>query len=165
MIALDVDDVLAAFTPHAHEFHGVPMEKCNYWSERVMDARLGTHWFSKHIAHVEDFWRSIPRLSNPEDIDFEFHYYISSFPVEMYEIRKQWLLDNGFPDKPLVAASNKLEKCQELGVNVMIDDKPATIQGMIGTSVKGIHFVNEYAAFEPVGDYVVNNLNEVKKFL
>lgn len=165
MIAIDVDDVLAAFTPHAHAFHKVPMEKCDYWNERIMDERLGTHWFSKHIAPVEDFWRTLPVLSKPEDIDFDFHYYISSFPSEMYDLRVEWLKVNGFPNKPLIVANDKLKQCEHLGVNVMIDDKPSTIRNMIGSSVKGIHFVNHYAGFEPVGDYIVNNLREVKKFL
>lgn len=164
--ALDIDDILSAFTPHAHAFHNVRMdEKVDYWCERTMDERLGPKWFTGHIAHVEEFWLTLPILSQPKDIDFEFECYISSFPAEMYELRKEWLLVNKFPDRPLVAASNKLEVCQRLGIGVLIDDKPATIKQFNDNGLKGIHFHNHYAAFAPVGDFVVNNLNQVKNFL
>lgn len=165
-IALDVDDVLAAFTPHAHAFHKIPMDdKVDYWCERTMDARLGQYWFTEHIAPVENFWKTLPLLSDLKDIDFEVIYYISAFPEEMYQLRVDWLRDYGFPDAPLICTFNKLEKCLELGVTHLVDDKPATIQKLQGTNVKGIHFMAPYAGFDPVGEYVVNNLNEVKKFL
>lgn len=165
-IAIDVDDVLCAFTPHAHAFHGVPMpEKVDYWSEQVMDARLGQYWFSKHIAPIEEFWKTIPLLSKPEEIGFEIECYMSSFPPEMYEIRKEWLLVNKFPNVPLVVTTNKLTTCKKMGIDVIIDDKPQTIREMNENGILGIHFYNHYAGFDPVIPYVVFNLNQVKNFL
>jgi hypothetical protein len=165
-VALDVDDVLCQFTPHAHEFHKIPMdEKVDYWCERTMNSRLGTGWFSEHIAPVENFWKDIPLLSKPEDIDFEVFCYLSAFPETMYNIRVQWLKDNGFPEAPLICCYDKLAKCIELGVTHLVDDKPATILKLQGSPVKGIHYITPYAGFEPVGDAIVTNLKQVKQYL
>jgi hypothetical protein len=165
-IALDVDDVLAAFTPHAHDFHEMPMcETLDYWCVPTMDARLGQGWFMEHIAPVHEFWRTIPRLSNPEDIDFEVAYYISAFPEDMHDIRLNWLREHGFPEAPLICCSDKLAKCIELGVDVLVDDKPATIEKLKGSPVKGIHFLPYYAGFAPVGEHVITNLNQIKNHI
>jgi hypothetical protein len=165
-IALDVDDVLCQFAPYAHAFHKVPMpEKIDYWCERTMNGALGTGWFDQKIAPVEEFWRTIPILSKPEDINFDVSYYISAFPENMHKIRVEWLRQHGFPDAPLICTFDKLAKCIELGVTHLVDDKPATIQKLQGTSIKGIHFITPYAGFEPVGDAVITNLNQLNKYL
>lgn len=163
IIACDVDDCLAAFTPHAHKFYEKEMEKCHYWCTHTMDAKFGKDWFNK-IAPVEEFWKTLPRLSDPKDIDFEISYYISAFPQEMYQLRVDWLKEHGFPDAPLVVSMNKVETCKELGVDVLIDDKPQTIISLQGTGITGIHFMTEYAGFDPVGNYITN-LNQVNEVL
>lgn len=164
-IALDIDDVLAAFTPHVHAHYGKNLERCDYWCFKTMGEKFGESWFTTDIQHLREFWDTLPTLSSPSDIDFEVACYMSSFPSGMFESRMNWLRDHGFPERPLVISRNKLKDCLHLGIDVMVDDKPATIQEMIGSPVKGIHFINHYAGFEPVGDYIVNNLKEVRKFL
>ena len=47
-IALDVDDVLAAFVPHVHHHFGKTLEeKIDHWSVPLMNSRLGEGWFGK----------------------------------------------------------------------------------------------------------------------
>lgn len=162
-IALDVDDVLCKFTEHAHSYHGIKLKKCNYWCVDTMDVILGKGWF-KALASEWTFWETLQPLSDPADIDFEVFCYISSFPEDMYHLRVNWLKQHGFPEAPLYIASNKLEKCLELGVDILVDDKPATIETLQKSPVKGIHFITPYAGFEPVGDYITN-LNQVKNYL
>lgn len=162
-IALDVDDVLAAFCLHTSNFYGIPLEKRDYWCVKTMDAYYGEGWFSR-IAPVREFWETIPVLSNPSDIDFEVECYMSAFPEEMYDIRVEWLRKNGFPNAPLVVTFDKLEKCLELGITHLVDDKPAMIQKLQDSPVKGIHFITEYAGFEPVGNHVTS-LKQVKQYL
>jgi hypothetical protein len=164
IIALDVDDVLAAFTPHTHHYFNVPLVKCDYWDEGLTDEKFGKGWFSDVIALRKNFWETLPRLSDPSDIDFDVAYYISAFPEDLYEERKRWLREQGFPDRPLICAFDKLQKCRELGVDVLVDDKPATIKKLQGTDIKGIHFITPYAGFEPIGPHVTN-LNQVKNHL
>jgi hypothetical protein len=162
-IALDVDDVLAAFSSHAAAFHGEPLKKMDYWYYEDMDEYLGVDWFKK-IAPVEEFWKTLPILNPASDIDFNVDYYISSFPVEMFQHRVDWLKKYGYPDAPLIVASNKLEKCLELGIDVLVDDKPDTMRLFLGSPIKGIHFITPYAGFEPVGDFVTS-LKQVKPLL
>lgn len=161
IIALDIDDVLCRFTPHVHKYFNKELEKLDYWCPIVMNGKFGEGWFLGHIAPDEEFWATVPVLSLPEEIDFEFDYYISSFPREMYDVRMKWLKENKFPDKPLICSSNKLETCKELGVNVLVDDKAETIHHLLKNDILGIHFINEYAGFKPVGDFITN-LNQVK---
>lgn len=163
-IALDVDDVIAAFTLHVHNYYSKPLEsKVDYWSVPKMDEILGVGWF-KGIAGVKDFWDTIPVLSCPSNIDFEISCYMSSFPQEMYESRVTWLRNNGFPKAPLIVCSDKLSKCLELGVNILIDDKPEMMRSLLNSPVRGIHFITHYAGFEPVGNYVTS-LKQVKQYL
>lgn len=164
-VAMDVDDVIAAFTPHAHDFHKVPLEKCDYWCVQTMDKRLGQYWFGGHIAPVENFWKTLPVLNPASDIDFEVDCYISSFPPDMFQLRLDWLKQHGFPDAPLFATSDKLTIMRERGVTHLVDDKPATIKLLQGTEITGIHFMTDYAGFEPVGPYVITNLKQVKPIL
>lgn len=167
VVALDVDDVLCAFTPHACNFHKKEMpEKIHYWCENTMDGHLGEGWFNRSgIVEDVEFWKTIPRLSDPKDIDFTVSYYISAFPESMYDARIHWLKENGFPDAPLICTYDKLEKCKELGVTHLIDDKTMTIEKFKGSDIAAIHFIPPYAGFEPVGDKVIYNLSEVKNYL
>lgn len=164
-IALDVDDVLAAFTPHAHTFHGKELpNKLDYWSVPGMEERLGKGWFLDKLAQNNDFWKTIPVLSPATDIDFEIVCYISSFPIEMFHHRYKWLRDNGYPDAPLILASNKRDICTKLDIDILVDDKPETMKNLIGSGTRGIHFMTPYAGFEPVGEYITN-LKQLKQWL
>jgi hypothetical protein len=161
-IAIDVDDVLAAFTPHAHDFFGHELEVCDYWCPITMDGKFGTDWFNGKIAPIREFWDTLPLLSKPEDIDFDFECYISAFPFEMFESRWDWLQKHGFPNKPLICSFQKLAYCKENEIDTIIDDKPTTIKQFNEAGLKGIHFITPYAGFDPVGDCVITNLNQVK---
>lgn len=159
-IALDVDDVLAAFCKHVASFFNKPLIKQDYWCVQIMDEYYGKGWFHK-IAPIEEFWKTIPVLSDPKDINFPVHCYLSAFPEDMFNARVEWLRNHGFPDAPLICVSDKLQKCIELGITHLIDDKPATIQKLKDSPVQGIHFITDYAGFEPVGNFVTN-LNQVR---
>ena len=162
--ALDVDDVLAGFVPHAYNWFGKELKKVNYWDVPTMEVELGEGWFNK-IANEEKFWSTLPVLSHPRDINFDFDYYLTSFPIQMLHLREKWLKEHGFPNKDIVVANDKLKACKELGVGVLIDDKPATIQSLQDSEIKGIHFINHYAGFDMVGDRIVTHLSQVVEFL
>ena len=163
-IAIDIDDVLAAFTPYSHTFFGKELSKCDYWSVEEMDKILGKGWFSDKISKEVDFWKDIPILSNPETIDFEFEYYISSFPIERYDERVWWLIKNNFPSKYLIHSMDKLKVCKELEVEMLIDDKPETVRKFRENGLKALHFITPYAGFNPVGEYITD-LKQVKNYI
>lgn len=137
-IGLDVDDVLAGFYSAMCEKYGKELGQVDIWGE---DA---SHFVAKHWHKVKsdpEFWRTLPVISSPESITFDFDYYISAFPPEMFEAREAWLKENGFPDKPLLCTSDKLTTCREYGINVLVDDKGSTIhEVMCGGDVLGIRF-------------------------
>lgn len=162
-IALDVDDVLAAFTPHAHSYFKVPFEgRVNYWCEKTMDERLGNSWFHHDIALNHDFWHSLPVLTSPDKIDFDFDCYITALPDDLLELRLMWLRAHGFPERPVIISFDKLQTCIERGIDILIDDKPQTIEKLQGSPVRGLHFINHYAGFEPIGDFITC-LSQVKE--
>lgn len=164
-IALDVDDVLARFTIHAfNHFNKVMPEKLDHWSVPLMDKYLGENWIHK-VWLDEEFWGNIPILSSPELIDFNVACYISHFPKEMFKVRSEWLSKNGFPDRPLIWSADKLSTCRHLGIDVLVDDKPATMTSFLEQEdIKGLHFISHYADFKPVGAHI-KSLKEVKKQL
>lgn len=156
-IGLDVDDVICAFTPCVFNWLGKEMpEKLDYWSVEVMDKYLGKNWFTEIIQHEEEFWKGLHILSSPTNINFEISCYMSAFPTKMFHTRYQWLIDHGFPEAPLILTQNKLKVCKQLGMNILIDDKADTIKQLQDTEVRGIHFINEYADFEPIGEFITN---------
>lgn len=163
IISLDIDDVIAGFNRHLCLYYNKKLEKRHYWCTETMDREFGKGWFDE-VACDQVFWATLPKLSPPEDIDFEFDYYISAFPEEMREIREEWLDWWGYPKKPLIICQNKKEKCLELRVDILVDDKPSTIQSLMGTPVLGLHFLPWYAGFEPVGEHITN-LKQVKNYL
>jgi hypothetical protein len=165
-IAFDVDDVIAAFSLHAHNFLQVPMEgPLNYWCFDTMEKRLGDNWFDGKIVPNEQFWRTLPVLSKPEDIQVDVACYMSSFPPQHYALRMEWLIKHGFPQAPLIVANNKVDTCIRLGITHLVDDKPATIKALQETSVKGIHFINHYCGFPSIGDRVITNLNQINQYI
>jgi len=155
-VALDVDDVLAAFTPHVFRYFRQDIEECDYWCVKGMAKRFGKDWFTGKISKDMGFWKTLPVLSFPEYIDFEFDYYISSFPEWLYDEREWWLARNKFPEKPLIHTMNKVEKCKELGVDLLIDDKPQTITECKEAGINTLHFIPYYAGFKPIGKYITS---------
>jgi hypothetical protein len=163
-IALDVDDVIAAFTPHAFAWYGVTLRRTDYWSVPNMNEILGEGWFPK-LAVQKEFWETIPALGLPEDIDFHVDYYISSFPKELYSVRLKWLRDKEFPDAPLVISNNKKDTCESLGITYLVDDKPQTIIDLEESPITtGIHFITPYAGFNTVGK-TIESLTEVNTII
>lgn len=163
-IALDVDDVIAAFTPHAFAWYGVSLKRTDYWSVPNMNELLGESWFAK-LTTQREFWETIPVLSPPDDIDFKVDYYISHFPKDMYIPRLNWLRSKGFPDAPIINSTNKRDTCESLGIDYLIDDKPQTITDLEGSPVTtGLHFITPYAGFNTVGR-TIESLKEVSKII
>jgi len=156
-IGLDVDDVIAGFYSAMCKKFGKEEIQTDIWDSKGY-CKFIVDNFDK-IRLDEEFWRTLPVLSSPESITFDFDYYISSFPIEMFEARRAWLKDNGFPDKPLLCSKDKLTTCREYGINVLIDDKKSTISDvMCGGDVLGIWFRPHYM-IEDGQD--IDNLNQV----
>lgn len=166
-IACDVDDVLGAFYPTMCKKYNKPELIVDIW-----DGLSGgdCSWIASKFPELYnelDFWSTISRLSTPESINFKIDHYITSIPTHLFSIRKKWLLDNGFPDRPLVCTlKNKVDTMKALGISVLIDDKPSTIKAVREAGLIGIQFVPPYMSnYDKDDPFTIKHLSEVNKIL
>ena len=164
-IALDVDDVLGAFYPTICERYNMPEIQTNIW-----DGECDCKWIAEKFPNLYDeltFWSKISRLSNPNSITFEVDHYITSIPPHLHDIREKWLMDNGFPKRPLVCTlNNKVDTMRALGITVLIDDKPSTIKAVREAGFIGIQFVPPYMNhYNENDEYTIRHLSEVNNIL
>lgn len=158
-VGLDVDGVLANFELGMAKLFSKPHVTSYGWD---------TQWITDLIHKVEDdedFWENLPLISHPEEITFDFDYYITAIPPKMKDAREKWLKKNGFPDKPVIVSDKKLETMRELGVEVLIDDKLTTIIEVQNGGLCAIHFLPPYML--QVDDTVrnVKHLSQVNEIL
>lgn len=138
-IALDVDGVLLNFYKHFCDWHGVKEKKSNKdWHMPWVAENFS------NIAKSNEFWSTLPLLASPEFIGFDFDYYLTSLPPSQAVSRKKNLLNLGFPDKPVVVTRNKVIKAKELGVELLVDDKPDTIRQFRANGLKAIYYKPYY---------------------
>lgn len=166
-IACDVDDVLGAFYPTMCRVFGKPEKQVDIWDG---DNGGDCDWIAKKFPELYenlDFWRNISRLSTPESITFEIDHYITSIPPHLHDIREEWLIRNGFPKRPLVCTlNNKIDTMRALGIDILIDDKPATIQAVREAGMIGIQFVPPYMNnYNRNDDHTIRHLSEVNQIL
>ena len=164
-VALDIDDVLAGFYSGFCRFMKVPERQINIWDG------AGEANFVASNCHLADksefFWMGLDRISNPESIDFELTCYITSSPKEMVHIREAWLQLQGFPNKPVYHSTNKLETMRALGVDILVDDKPSTVEAINKSDDKmALQFKPSYMSYE-IEDKskVITHLSQIKKWL
>lgn len=119
-IGLDIDEVLADFVGGFYSYFNKEMpNRPEFWSDPFINKRF------YEVAKNEEFWMSIPVKTNPSEIPFEPHCYITSRPI-CTKITQQWLHNNGFPDVPVYTVGHdqsKIEVAQKSGIEVFVDDR------------------------------------------
>lgn len=115
-IGLDVDDVLSDFINAYCVLFDMAIP--DFWCfDPNLEARLKTLY--------DDFWLNLPVKNYPDMMNFEPHIYITSRKHVSREVTMQWLISNGFPDKPLFIAESPEHKAviaKENNVDIFIDD-------------------------------------------
>lgn len=164
-IGCDVDDVLGAFYPTMCKTFNKPEIQVDIW-----DGKGECSWIAEKFPDLYNdlsFWKTISRLSNPESINFEIDHYITSLPLHLHDIREQWLIDNGFPKRPLICTlNNKVDTMKALGINVLIDDKPSTVKAVRKNGMIGIQFVPPYMNnYDKNDKYTITHLSQVNDIL
>ena len=155
-VGLDVDGVLANFYLEFCRLCDKPYDVLYNWD---------TPWINDHFHKViddEEFWKRLPVVSPPESINFDFHYYITSVPPGMEEARAEWLNNHGFPDKPVIGTDKKVEVMQDLGVDILIDDKYDTLIAVEEAGMLPIQFIPKFLYPEGEVPTTVKHLSEVK---
>ena len=84
----------------------------------------------------------------------------------MVSARKIWLKLAGFPDRPVFYSSNKLELMEERNIDILVDDRPSTIDTINKAGKIGLQFKPPYMNFE-IDDKsrIITHLSEVKKWV
>lgn len=147
-IALDVDGVLLNWFHHNFRIAGFePPHLVPSWNMCMVPG------IRKKIFKDEKYWSGIEPLSDPKDIDFPVHCYLTSIPEKFLKHRAYNLAIHGFPIAPVVCSHDKARYCHEHDIDVLVDDKPGTIQSFIalGMSKNIIQFYPHYADW---GTYV-----------
>lgn len=117
-IGLDIDEVLADWVGHWTRYHG--QEVPETWN---FDRSIGEKF--RKLKDDKEFWLSIPVKTNPSDIHFEPHCYITSRSIPK-EWTEEWLDKNGFPTMPVYSVGinqSKVEVAKESGIDIFVDDR------------------------------------------
>lgn len=164
-IACDVDDVLLQCYPAICKHFNKPERYIDIWDAEIENAWVN-NIFPPFFNELE-FWKNIPKLSNPESINFKIDHYITSIPAHLHDIREECLLKHGFPKKPLVCTlGNKVDTMKALGINVLIDDKPSTIKKVREAGLIGIQFVPPYMRnYDKNDPFTIKHLSQVPEIL
>lgn len=135
---LDVDDVIAGFYLAMCIRYNVPVIPRDIW-----DGKDTCKFIADNMPEVSRdyrFWANLPIINSPDMLTFDFDYYVSSFPSEMAYARQEWLLKHGYPDKPLLCTTNKVQACNQYGINVLIDDSKSNIDKVNEAGIMGIWY-------------------------
>ncbi len=133
-IALDVDGVILDFYKHMCDFLNRPMEILSSWSIDYINDNFHL------ILDDKEFWRTLPSITKPNEIPFEFDYYVTALPPHQRDSRILNLLSLGYPQKDVIVCDNKHETCKRLGIDILVDDKPSTIETCREHGINAIFF-------------------------
>lgn len=117
-IGLDIDGVLADFNKAYAERFNIPSIESWY-------CHYDTKSHLEELTKTPDFYTNLPVLTNPKDIPFEPHVYITSRSVPE-EWTKEWLYKNGFPTRPVITlpfGASKVEAAKKAGIDIFVDDR------------------------------------------
>lgn len=120
-IGLDIDEVLCKWSQGWCERWDI--EKQTAW---VFDRNIFQRFEDmRSTGELNSFYSSLEVLTQPEDIPFEPHVYVTARPVDSH-ITEEWLDRNGFPHKPVITVecgTSKVQAIKESGCEVFIDDR------------------------------------------
>lgn len=116
-IGLDIDGVIADFNSHFDNTFPTE-EKTLFWN---------SYNITDNFSTIEDdyvWWLKIPRLIDPEEIDFEPVVYITARPIAS-DVTEEWLRENNFPSAPVETVGrgeSKLEIAKKYHLDRFVDD-------------------------------------------
>ena len=161
-VALDIDDVLARFFTSFCRVLGTEEVKCDIWNPEEIGWDYQAY---EGIKNDVTFWDSIKPLSSPDSITFEVAAYITAAPKESK--RHVWLERHGFPVAPVYYTHNKIEMMRNLGIKVIVDDRPDFIDAVnMQEDLIGLQFKPGYMSADSRDkNRIITHLSEVNSFL
>lgn len=163
IIALDIDDTLAQFYPAMCKRLSLPCKRINIWDGAGEASFIANNFYI--VENSKRFWLNLEKESRPEDINFEVDYYITSSPPLMRQHRKAWLDAHGFPNAPILISNDKIQTMRQRGIDVLIDDKPSTLEAVKQNNFIPIQYVPSYMSDERPHLNIIRHLSEVPNIL
>ncbi len=118
-IALDIDDVLADFVGHYSAFFNIDVVP-EFWNfDKDIEEKMTL------LCENKKFWLDIPVKTQPDEIPFEPHCYITSRGIPN-EWTEEWIATHGFPTVPVYSVGfngSKIEAAKQAEVDIMVDDR------------------------------------------
>lgn len=111
----DLDGVLADFESHFLKYLNLETAPPTDWN----DYRFRDN-FNK-IANDDNFWLSLPKIIEPDEITYPISGYVTSRPCDE-KIINLWLKNNGFPKGKLFVVKDKKYEVLKDICDVFIDD-------------------------------------------
>ena len=156
-VALDVDGCVA-------DFYKAVCKKYNqdynnpvlFWDTPF----IVDNW--KEIAADTTMWRGLEVMN---EIDFDFHCYLTSVPTHIIEHRQFWIDSNSLPNKPLVVSYDKVAVAEEIGLDILIDDKPANVEAWINSGRIAIQYIPYYSKMPIKSPHYTTNFSDIKPML
>lgn len=120
-VGLDLDGVLFDFSPHYLKYWGLDPTPAVHWNDpRFRDPEK---W--EILNDEKDFWVNMPLLTNPEDLPFEPHCYITARSIPKEWVEESLFKVNQFPVAPVYVVgqgASKVSVAKASGVDVFVDD-------------------------------------------
>lgn len=159
-VGLDIDGVLASFGEHFLNYldfdDKTPSKDWN-------DPRFRNHFHK--IAGDVNFWLTMPRLVEPESLDFIPVIYVTARPIAT-AITKKWLDMNGFPDAPVITVGHDGSKVEALEgkVDAFIDDAYHNYTELNEAGVKCLLMTRSHNIKYNRVDKRINSINQVLNY-
>jgi hypothetical protein len=116
-IGLDIDEILSDWVRAWTDHFDMPIP--DSWNfDREIKAKFD------QMKDNKEFWLSIPIKTQPKDIPFEPHCYITSRSIPV-DWTIEWLDLNGFPTAPVYSVKfgeSKIDVAKSSGIDIFVDD-------------------------------------------
>lgn len=156
-IGLDLDGVIVDFVKGFYEWFNEPIEDVLFWNSPFIRKNYDL------VKMNSNFWLSLPRRIEPNDLNFEPHCYITSRSIDN-EITREWLLSNGFPDVPVYSVGHdesKVEVAKSSGIDIYVDDRYENFIELNREGICTFLMTASYNLKYDVGFKRINNLSEL----
>lgn len=131
-VGLDVDEVCAGWISAWVEREGLASPPTSWDFDPDIAAKL-------KVSYADPgFWEGIRPASDPAQIRFIPHCYVTNRPPELHALTADWLARHGFPAAPLYTGEygiSKLDRIRSLGLDLFVDDNPDTFEELTGNGV------------------------------
>lgn len=157
---IDIDGVLAQFDltyfKHFNMNEDIPVD----WYDKRFDYEC-----FKQIEHDKDFWMSLPKLIEPEELPYKIDYYVTARSIDS-KVTEKWLELNGFPRAPVITVGHdvsKVEAIKKYKIELFVDDAPHNFIDIKNNTSCDVYLLDKpYNKSVSAGNKRIYSLNELK---